>query len=330
MRKGMKMFHLDSSSMQRLQPIAEQCPTSRRRWRDLRALFLILTFYAVVSVLAYAKDTTQYGAGLIVNVPFPEAEVRAAVQEVIQNGIIRGSKEYDREEYITGAELATSAKGFPAWQEGGNVFYKVRTHALDPRNFKESGDVGTLAVRYVVQAQGDKNTVLRIDAIFVEDFRRTVHPSNGSVEGAEYKEIHNHLEALQLIRKEAAEVQSEHRAQVNEKLLRSENLPSVLKSPAAKSAEATRPEVEAQPPEPKQEQETPEQQLQSLHRQVQRIVKPPGAALKASPFLSAKTLVTLPSGTEVLIVILTPYWYGVETHAGQHGWVSRDELELLP
>ena len=83
-----------------------------------------------------------------------------AVKEVIQNGIIRGSKEYERDQYITGAEVASAARGFPAWQEGGTVFYKVRTNALDPRNFKESGDVGTLAVRYVVQPQGDKNTVL--------------------------------------------------------------------------------------------------------------------------------------------------------------------------
>jgi hypothetical protein len=43
--------------------------------------------------------------------------------------------------------------------------------------------------------QGDKNTVLRIDALFEEDFRQTVHQSNGSVESAEYKDIREHLEA---------------------------------------------------------------------------------------------------------------------------------------
>ena len=42
---------------------------------------------------------------------------------------------------------------------GGKVFYKVREQALDPRNFKDSSDVGTLVVRYVVMPQGDKNTV---------------------------------------------------------------------------------------------------------------------------------------------------------------------------
>ena len=49
-----------------------------------------------------------------------------------------------------------------------------------------------------------------------------------------------------------------------------------------------------------------------------------------APFHSASTLQALPSGAEVLIVITTPYWFGVETHDGQHGWVQRDELEMLP
>jgi hypothetical protein len=29
-------------------------------------------------------------------------------------------------------------------------------------------------------------------------------------------------------------------------------------------------------------------------------------------------------------VITSPYWFGVETHDGQHGWVLRDQLEMLP
>src|SRR6266567_3783376 len=164
------------------------------------AVFLILgtlVFWLATQPLeGREKDAIQYGAGLIVNVPFPETEVTQAVSEVAQNGIIRGTKEYDKDEYMSGATVATSTRAFPAWDEGGKVFYKLRVHALDPRNFKNSGDVGTLAVRYVVQGQGEKNTVLRIDAVFVEDFRHTVHLSNGSVEGAEYKDVHDHLETL--------------------------------------------------------------------------------------------------------------------------------------
>jgi hypothetical protein len=301
-----------------------------RTWLRLRlnALGAIVVCIAILPAFAREKDTTQYGTGLIVNVPFPEADVTQAVKEVLQNGIIRGSKEYERDQYITGAEVATSARGFPAWQEGGAVFYKVRTHALDPRNFKESGDVGTLAVRYVVQPQGDKNTVVRIDAIFVEDFRHTVHPSNGSVEGAEYKDIHDHLEALNALKEEAAA--GGRRSSVNEKLLRNEeSAPSLPAQNRTNSAPPTAP-AKAEMTQPAVLAGTPQEQLKELRRQVERVVKPPGAPLKASPFRSAKTLTTLPSGTEVLIVITTPYWLGVETHQGQHGWVSREDLELAP
>jgi hypothetical protein len=254
-----------------------------RNWLRLRlnALVAIVVCMAILPAFAREKDTTQYGAGLIVNVPFPEPDVTQAVKEVLQNGIIRGSKEYERDQYITGAEVATSARGFPAWQESGTVFYKVRTHALDPRNFKESGDVGTLAVRYVVQPQGDKNTVVRIDAIFVEDFRHTVHPSNGSVEGAEYKDIHDHLETLNALKQEAAA--GGQRSSVNEKLLRNEeSAPSLPAQNRTNSASSAAPAKEDMA-KPAVLTETPQQQLTKLRRQVERVVKPPGAPLKASP-----------------------------------------------
>lgn len=289
---------------------------------------LLACLLGSLPVGAREKDTAHYGEGLIINVPFPEADVTQAVKEVIENGIIRGSKEYERDQYVTGAQSATSVRGFPAWQEGGAVFYKVRMHALDPRNFKESGDVGTLAVRYVLQPQGDKNTVLRIDAIFVEDFRHSVHASNGSVEGAEYKDIHDHLESLRLLKQEASEAAAQH-SQVSEKLLQKEP-PSSLPAQSRPSTEAPASVAKLQPGEPASPNETPEEHLKSLRRQVERVIKPPGAPLKASPFQSASTLTSLPSGTEVLIVITTPYWLGVETHSGQHGWVSRDALELVP
>ncbi len=71
------------------------------------------------------------------------------------------------------------------------------------------------------------------------------------------------------------------------------------------------------------------QQVEELRRQVERLVKAPGAPLKSAPFHTAGTLESLPAGTQVLIVISTPYWYGVETHDGQHGWIMRDELEQM-
>jgi hypothetical protein len=59
-------------------------------------------------------------------------------------------------------------------------------------------------------------------------------------------------------------------------------------------------------------------------------VKAPGAALKSAPYHSASTMKSLDANAEVLILITTPYWYGVETHDGDHGWLRRDQLEPLP
>ena len=76
--------------------------------------------------------------------------------------------------------------------------------------------------------------------------------------------------------------------------------------------------------------ESLEQHVEELRRQVERLVRQPGAPLKSAPFHTASTLKSLEPGIEVMILISTPYWYGVETHDGQHGWVRRDQLEQVP
>jgi hypothetical protein len=294
---------------------------------------VLLAAMCVSSLAAREKDTPQYGAGLIVNIPFPEAEVSQVVQEIVQNGIIRGTKEYNKDEFISGAEIANSTRVFPAWTEGGKVLYKVRFKALDPRNFKNSADVGTLAVRYVVLAQDEKHTVLRIDARFVDDSRHVGHASNGSVESAEYKDIHDHLESLELTKTETAEAESGKQESSSSSRRQQVSLKDEAGEPPIQlppSAQPTQPP--AKPPQ-SVEPTSPvslEQRVHDLRQQVERMVKAPGAPLKSAPFHTANTLQALPSGTEVLIVITSPYWFGVETHDGQHGWVLRDQLEMLP
>jgi hypothetical protein len=76
--------------------------------------------------------------------------------------------------------------------------------------------------------------------------------------------------------------------------------------------------------------QTLEQHVQDLRRQAERVIKAPGAELKSAPFHTASNLKSLETGTEVVIVIATPYWYGVETEDGQHGWIHREQLEPLP
>ena len=317
----------------------------------LLTAFLVIALFLIALPLpmqARAKNVLQYGAGLIVNIPLPVDEVTQAVGDVAGNGIIRGTKEYNKDEYVTRAVAAKSTPVFAAWTDPGKVFYKVRTAAINPWNFKDSADVGTLAVRYVVQPQGEKNTVLRIDALFVEDFRHSVHQSNGSVESSEYKDIQDHLGQMELLKKETAEAErakQEHVAKKNFGLSNdsqgNDNDTELLSTPSAKALESSRDFSKesssrlegssaigaSAPPDPN---ETPEQHLARLRHQVERLVKKPGAPLKSAPFHTASTMKSLDPGTEVLIVVLSPYWFGVETHDGQHGWIRRDQLEPLP
>jgi hypothetical protein len=341
--------------------------------QELRLIVALLPLLAAGAIPAHGreKDVFQYGEGLIVNIPLPEPEVADVVEEEVQNTIIRGTKEYNKDEYVAGAVAATSTPVFPKWTENGKVFYKVRKQALDPRNFKDSSDVGTLAVRYVVKPQGDKHTVLRIDAVFVEDFRRVAHASNGLVESAEYKDIQDRLASIELVKKETAEalrIKQEMSAKKKSGVdteassgevssskdsdtellstppstaMTSDSMngdgPNAEKTAAQarltssqSSSSSTSSSAMPQPVPTWQESgKTLEQHVAELRQQLGRLVKQPGAPLKSAPFHTATTLKSLQPGAEVLIQITTPYWYGVETHDGDHGWLRRDQLEQL-
>jgi hypothetical protein len=260
-----------------------------------------------------ARDKATYGAGFAVDFQFPEDEVLRAVQEVVTSGIIRGTKEYNKDEYIDGAEATASSPLFPKWSGPGKVFYKVRQQALDPRNFKESNDVGTLAVRYVVTANGPAITNLKIDAVFVEQFQHRSHPSNGSVEIAEFQDIKGRLDKMESAKREAAASEKRRQEQVAAaEAQRKRNQEAELALAAESSPEVL------------------QQRVKQLRKDVERVVKAPGATLKSAPFYSASTLKTLAPGSEVVVLISTPYWFGVETEGGQHGWIHRAQLEQLP
>jgi hypothetical protein len=339
-------------------------------WSAQSLPLLLMLFVVALPAAGRGKDKLHYGEGLIVSISVPESEVEQVVADIAQNGVIRGTKEYNKDEFVSGAKPAASSHVFPAWNEGGKVFYKVREQALDPRNFKDSSDSGTLVVRYVVQAQGEKNTALRIDALFKEDFRHVVHQSDGSVENAEYKDIQEHIEAIEVMKKQNVEAERERQEQLAKRRnvattaeapassstpqpepLRSEPqaVPRALESPVDSASQAgaiqsagqtSAVQIQPAPIQPVQIQSTPiqpaqtqptetlEEHVRDLRKQVERLVKAPGAPLKSAPFHTASTLQSLTPGTEVLILISTTYWYGVETHEGQHGWVLRDQLEL--
>jgi hypothetical protein len=284
------------------------------RLTAITLLLAVLVSIPLRADKAKKERKEDYGLGLNTVVEAPESEVLNAVQSVVGNGIIQGSKEYERDPYIDKAEPATSSPLFPDWTEPGKVFYKVRTEVLDPRGFYESNDIGTLAVRYVVQAKDATHTLIRIDAVFEEDFRRLSHASDGSVEAAEFKDIQDHIDATEEQKRQAVEGEKHREEEVARKAM--EEKAEMAEMDALSSSENS--------------EQAMEDKVRQLRRKAERLTKVPGAQLRSAPFHSASILKNLDPGLEVVILVKTSYWMGVETEDGQHGWIRQDQLEPLP
>ena len=285
--------------------------------RKRRGEGVTLLLAGCLSVFAVAKITRadqSAGPGFAGEFAAPEAEVLQALNEVLEDHIIHGTHVFDREPTLTGAETAPTSSLFEPWAGGGKVFYKVRKEVIAPRHFKESTDLGTIAVRYVVMGGNAERTRIRIDAVFGESGHRVVHPSDGTVESSEYKAIQEHLQALQFATQEAADVKRRRDSAdlVRQTIIRRRQDETTLLASTQSSVKDL------------------EERLKNLRHEVERRVKAPGSDLKAAPFQSAAKVLTLPAYTEVVVVIVTPHWYGVETPQGQRGWMAIDQLETLP
>jgi hypothetical protein len=299
-------------------------------WQRVASIGLLAglaSLYVAPSPLcASSKSTFRNDFSLQVELNAPEDDVLAAVQEVTEDQIIHGTYSFEKEKTLYGAHSADTSNAFGVPPDSGKIFYKVVDRAIAPKNFKETGDVGVLTVRYIVTPVNPGNTSLQIDAIFI-DARHTIHPSQGAVESAEYGAVQEHLQARQARRRieqqEAAEIQRRRdqadaqKSAVPAKVA-SENASAPSSYSSASSTGSATPVAEL------------EQRVQSLRRQVEMRVKSAGATLKAAPYKSASTLQSLTGDSEVLVVILTPYWYGVETEDGHRGWVHHSQLEPLP
>jgi len=241
-------------------------------------------------------------------------EVRQAVQFVVHDQVVHGTLIFDKEPILNGAEAVDSSPLFDPWQGPGDVYFKIRKNAIAPRHFLESGDQGTIAVRFVLIPVDANRTRVKIDAIYQETAHRVFHPSDGTVEKSEMKEIKDQLETLQ---EAAAQAADARRRQTSAELVRQ----SVIRQREDETARIGNAQTALK---------DLEQQVNALHHELERRVKSPGADLKAAPFQSAATLKTLSAFTDVVILIVTPHWLGVETPDGQRGWLPQELLEQLP
>jgi hypothetical protein len=241
-------------------------------------------------------------------------EVRQAVTTVQKDHIIHGTKVFDREPILTGAQDASSAPLFEPWTGPGEVYFKVRPDSIAPRHFLDSQDVGTIIVRYVVIPESVDRTRVKVDAVYIETAHKTMHASDGSVEKEEMKEIKDSLDSMRQAEEDAADAR---RREQSAELVRQ----SYVRQRQDESTRLT---------SLQDSQKELEQEITSLRHELERRVKAPGADLKAAPFHVAANLKTLSAFSEVEVLIVTPHWLGVETPEGQRGWLQIEQLEPLP
>jgi hypothetical protein len=294
------------------QKTASRAPLFRRCTGASAAAILCL--FLALPTLRAAGDRDLPSPGFVTEFSASLEDVLQALQDVLQDQTIHGTYVFDKEPTLSGAKVAASTPLFEPWKAGGQVFYKIRTNAIAPRHFRDSADQGTIAVRYVVTSVSPERTRLRIDAIFVENAHHTVHPSDGTVETSEYKVVQDHLQAIQFAEQEAADSQRRRESidLAKQTLVRQHEDETTRLAAAQSSVQDL------------------EQRVNALRHQVQQRIKAPGASLKAAPFRSAANVANLAAYTDVVIVIVTPHWYGIETPEGQRGWLRVDQLEPLP
>jgi hypothetical protein len=274
---------------------------------------LVLSFLLLLPSSAFPGDTLTT-PGVVREFSASLVEIRQAVLAVVGDKIVHGTLVFDKEPILTGAEAVDSTPLFDPWDGPGEVYFKIRKNAIAPRHFLESGDQGTIAVRYIILPVDANRTRVKIDALYQESGHHAVHPSDGTVEKSEMKEIKDQLEALQ---EAAAQAADARRRETSAELVRQSMVRQREdETTRFQNAESTQKDLE--------------QQVSALHRELERRVKAPGADLKAAPFQSAASLKTLSAYTDVVILIVTPHWLGVETPEGQRGWLPRERLEQLP
>ena len=274
------------------------------------ALTILMVAFTLVS--AEAKDKQHYGAGVSASVARPYALVLPVVKEIAEDGIIRGSSQYKGTDNLDGATSAKKSDGFAPWNGQGTVFYKVRSDVLAPTHFLDTGDKGTVVVRYIVEPIDSENTRVTIDAVFNEDSHHRSHPSDGGVESMEFVTISQKFTAIDAAENQRRE-EAEH-AREHKRLLELQEAQSREQS----QLDSVNSEVSAL------------QQKLAEQEKGRRFRVRTAAELKACPFNRAERLRELSQGDTVTVLLELPAWYKVQTANGEQGWVYRLMLETTP
>jgi Bacterial SH3 domain len=320
--------------------LASRARVGTRITKIQRLCTALSLFLLCVPVSWAARDTGA--ASFSIDLDKPYADVLAIVSDVAHAATIKGTFEYRGEDSLDKAEFQENSRVFPAWTEPGKVFYKVRTKALSPSHFLNSNDVGTVAVRYVVQERGPNSTRLFIDAVFVENARHHGHPSDGYVETCEFGEIGKRLKERDQLLAETATGQqfspgTESSSRKEDALAQPVAHPSPP-VPAAEVVDTSKTSDLANAiAEQKSQLAADYAGLEKLEGQARQLrsaefvkVKADRAELKALPYTHARVVESLKRGQEVTVLSKSAFWYQVRSEDGQEGWISHSMLEAQP
>lgn len=279
---------------------------------SLVALAVVCGAVAVPSVAARQDQKSDVPEGFAIDLKASEEDVLKAVQLVSQDTVVHGTQVYAREDELTDAEAVTGSTYYGPWTGPGHAFYKIRKQSLSPQHFKNSTDVGTITVRYIVLGVAPNRTHLQIDAVFIEDGAKRVHASDTTVETSEFAEIQGNIVRIQREERQTADLLQRRQLQLAAQ--------SNVKERDAEAARLKDAESSVQ---------SLQVRLNELQHKAELRVKAQ-ANLKSAPFQHAATLQSVPANSDVLIEIITPYWYGVETVDGHRGWLRHDQVEPIP
>jgi hypothetical protein len=172
--------------------------------------------------------------------------------------------------------------------------------------------MGTVTVRYVVEAMNPQRTHLAIDAVFVTDAGHHLYASDGSVETAEYAEIITQIKAL-----EAPKIRHHNPQAVVAPGQETLGLQNTLADEQSRLADSKAAEKKLQ------------QRVKQLQFDTQGRIRGQAIPLKASPYDHSTTVLSLEKGLTVTVLTTTKYWYRVRTAKGDEGWIYYAFLEPL-
>jgi hypothetical protein len=288
---------------------------------------VVLLGVLLLAGFGQARTRPSAAPSFTIEVDQPFAQVVPVVEEVARNSVIKGTFEYAGDQQLEGAQFEENSHLFPAWSGGGRVFFKVRNKTLAPKHFINSNDVGTVAVRYIVQDSGAHSTRLVIDAVFVENGGHHEHPSDGYVETCEFAEIGKRLQEF--------DQQQTLRASGHALAAARESSSQPDKSPGTDSIATG--DIGRAISDQKSQLAADTAHLQQLEAQARQMrasefvrIGVERAELKAWPYAHARVVEALKQGQEVTVLAKSAYWYRVRSEAGQEGWLSHSVLEGQP